>query len=399
MKAVKTIAALIFMSALAIVLVQPVLGAGDDPKERTRGRAETSDDPGDTPPDAGGEDGEEVALVSRYPKRCMRKTRDAPTGLVAARRGSIADVGFPDARPLARIDVSGDVAWSPSGTFLAERGGRVFDQSGNPQGALFFEPREWQWSPVADCALATTERGGLTFSIPDTKRKGIRLLNAPVRDFELSPNGRLLAAVVEGRGLYVADLERGKLTQATEGRASLEGWYSNRSVLFSKSEGQGKLRYATKRGKTRVVRNAFAGGTIVHCGGRVLLVSLATKFNPPLTELKSRRGRITEALLETGPEYHGYSSASCSPDGRFIAASAVVRDEKGPLALLAPDGTVVRELDTGRTANPQWSEDGLIYVKFGKAGRGRLWLISQGSQPVPTAYKVGAPTQYDWHVR
>lgn len=397
MKAVKTIAALIFLSVLGIVLVQPVLGADDDPKTRTRGRAETSDDPDDTSPGGGEEDDEEVALTARYPKRCMRPSDGAPSGLVAARRGSVADVGFPDERPVARVEVSGDVAWSPSGRFLAERGGRVFDQSGNPHGALFFEPLAWQWSPVADCALATTERGSLTFSIPDSKRKGIRLLNAPVRDFELSPNGRLLAAVVEGDGLYVADLRRRSLTQATEGRASLEGWYSNRAVLFSKSEGEGKLRYATKRGKTGVVRDGFAGGALVRCGGRVLLVSPATKFNQPLVEVTSRRGRLREVLMPPGPEYHGYSSAACSPDGQLIAASAVVSGEKGPLALLAADGTIVRELDTGRTANPQWSEDGLIYVKFGKAGRGRLWLTAPGSAPVPTAYKVGAPNQYDWH--
>jgi hypothetical protein len=264
---------------------------------------------------------------------------------------------------------------------------------------LFFEPRAWQWTPVADCALATTERGSLTFSIPDSTRKGIRLLNASVQDFELSPNGRLLAAVIEDGGLYVADLRRRRVTQVTDGRASLEGWYSNRSVLFSKSEGEGKLRYATTRGKTGVVRDAFAGGTVLRCAGRVLLVSAATKFNPPLAELKSQRGRIREVFMEPGPGYHGYSSASCSPDGGLIAASAVVRGEKGPLALLAADGTVQRELDPGRTANPQWSEDGLMYVKFGRGGRGRLWLVRPGSSPLPTAYKVGAPNQYDWHAR
>lgn len=403
MKAVKTIAALIFLSALAIVLIQPVLRAGDDePTGRVKAKDATPQKGsyGDDGPHAGPSTADEVALTARYPKRCLRKAI-AATGLLAARRGSVADIGFPDRAPVARIGVSGDVAWSPSGTFLAERGGRVFDQSGNPQGALFFEPREWQWSPVADCALATTERGSLTFSIPDTRRKGIRLLNAPVRDFELSPNGRRLALVIEDRGLWIADLRRGGVVQATDGRPALVGWFSNRSVLFSKTEGSGKLRFAIGSGKTAVVRGAFAGGTLVRCVGGSLLASAVRESNPALAELVSLGGGIRQDVLEPSPTaYDGYSDAACSPDGQFIAVSAIARGGlKGPLLLLRADGTFVRELVAGRTASPTWSSDGLIFTKFGKAGRGRIWLIELGSLPAPTSYRVGAPTQYDWHVR
>ncbi|HEX2296483.1 MAG TPA: hypothetical protein VHN37_14405 [Actinomycetota bacterium] len=406
MKAVKTIAALIFLSAIAIVLVQPVLGADDEPprdgmvlEESDDGVAEgDGDENGD---DAGEGRGDGVSLTARYPGRCLRKTGAAPSGLLAARRGSTALIGLPGAVPAARVEVSGDVAWSPSGTFLAERGGRVFDQRGNPQGALFFEPREWQWSPVADCALATTEHGNLTFSIPDTRRKGIRLVDAPVEDFELSPNGRRLAMVIDGRGLWIADLRRGRVVQATEGPAAIAGWFSNRSVLYSKSRGAGKLRYATGRGDARVVRGAFAGGAVVRCGGRVLLVAEASEANAPLAELRSRRGRIARELLPGPPgAFDGYSAVTCSPDGGFLAASTIRRGGKGPLVLLSSEGEVSRQLAPGRTANPQWSDEGLVFVRFGSAGRGRLWLVPPGAPaPVPTQYRVGAPTQYDWHVR
>lgn len=391
MKAVKTIAALIFLTALGIVLVQPVLGADDDDAPPVKRKVVSSDEPSKG-------DAERVELTARYPKRCMRKTSKPPSGLVAARRGSVAEIGFPDQRAVARIEVSGDVAWSPSGTFLAERGGRVFDQSGNPQGALFFEPRQWQWSPVADCALATTERGSLTFSIPDTNRKGIRLMSAPVVDFDLSPNGRRLAAVVEDQGLWIADLRRGRVAQATEGPASLVGWFSNRSVLYSKSPGSGKLRFAIGSGKTRIVRGASAGGTLARCTDRRLLVSASPGVAPPLAELVSLGGGMRRDVLATPrPRYSGYSDAACLPDG--IVASTTVRRGKGPLVLLAPDGTYVRELAGGATANPVWSADGLMFVKFGKVGRGRLWLAAPGADPVPTQYRVGAPVQYDWHVR
>jgi hypothetical protein len=68
--------------------------------------------------------------------------------------------------------------------------------------------------------------------------------------------------------------------------------------------------------------------------------------------------------------------------------------------LLGADGRFVRELAPGRTANPQWSDEGLMFVKFGNAGRGQLWTIAPGANaPQRTAYRVGAPTQYDWHVR
>ncbi|MDQ4126303.1 MAG: hypothetical protein M3134_12020 [Actinomycetota bacterium] len=387
MKAVKTIAALCFLTGIAIALVQPVLGAGDDAEPRVKQKVAEPADAAEPEP----EGGETVDLAAPYPKRCLRDER-AFTGLVAGRRGSNAEIGFPDRLPVARVEVAGDVEWSPSGRFLAERGGRVFDQSGNPQGALFFEPREWQWSPVADCALATTGRGWLTFSIADTPRKGIRLLNAPVSDFELSPNGRRLAAVVNRGGLWIADLRRGRIVQVTEGPASIAGWFSNRSVLYSKSKGEGKLRYASGRGKTRIVRGAQAGGTLVRCGGRTLLAGRT----PGLAELTSSRGRIRHTVLTPGGRY---SSGTCSPDGGFIAASTTRGGDKGPLVLLTADGEVTTELAPGRTANPQWTSEGLMYVSFGKGGDGRLWLIPPAAGLTPTAYRVGAPTQYDWHAR
>lgn len=388
MKAVKTIAALCFLTGIAIALVQPVLGAGDETEPPVKRKAVEPTDAGEPEPD----EQETVELTSRYPKRCLRRVQGTASGLVAARRGSIAEIGFPDAAPVARVDVTGDVAWSPSGRFLAERGGRVFDQSGNPQGALFFEPREWEWSPVADCALATTGRGWLTFSIPDTTRKGIRLLGAPVVDFETSPNGRRLAAVVDGRGLWIADLRRGRIVQATEGRASIAGWFSNRAVLYSKTKGEGKLRYANVRGKTRVVRGASAGGTLVRCERRTLVAGR----KPGLAELTSRRGRIRRTVLTRAGRY---SSATCSPDGSFVAASAIRRGGKGPLVLLTDNGEPTTHLAPGRTANPQWTSEGLIYVSFDRGGRGRLWLIRPNAGLTPTAYRVGAPTQYDWHAR
>lgn len=397
MKAVKTIAALIFLTVVAVVLVQPVLGADDDAGHRAGRDGASPSATSEAPPDGSDEAGD-VRITSRYPRRCTRKTTEAPSGLVAARRGSTALVGFPDQDPVARLDVSGDVAWSASGTFLAERGGRVFDQSGNPQGALFFEPRQWQWSPVADCALATTERGNLTFSIPDTKRKGIRLMDSPVTQFELSPNGRRLAVVTDRGGLWIADLRRGRVVQATGGRASLVGWFSNRAVLYSKSKERGKLRYATGDGETRIVRKASAGGSLVRCAGRTFLTGSAARSAQPLVELTSRRGRVGRTVLSRADGYDGYSGVACSPDGTLIAAAAVVRGDKGPLVLLQADGTFVRELVPGRTASPQWSTAGLMFVRF-ENGDGRLWLIGPGSDPFPTGYRVGAPTQYDWHVR
>lgn len=398
MKGVKVIAALCFLTGIAIALVQPVLGADDHdavaPAHKRKEATPTAPaEKDETRPEG------RSKVTARYPKRCLRKTQTTPSGLVAARRGSTAAAGFPGQAPVTRVGVNGDVAWSPSGTFLADRGGRVFDQSGNPQGALFFDAADWQWSPVADCALAVNERGKLTVGIPDTSRTGVPMLNAPVDEFEVSPNGRRLAAVVSGHGLYVVDLKRGRGDQVTQGRASLVGWFSNRSVLYSKSAGSGKLRYVTGSGKAKVVRGGSAEGTFVRCEGRRLFVSGGK--GPALAELTARRGRIEQrSLAAPASPYRGYSGATCSPDGSFVAASTTVRKGKrGPLVLLQRDGSFVRVLDGGRTANPLWSGDGLMYVKFGKAERGRLWLIAPGGGPAPTQYRVGAPTQYDWDVR
>jgi hypothetical protein len=387
LKAVKTIAALIFVTALALVLVQPVLSADDEPSPRGN------------PDEPAAPRTEDVELTARYPERCMREAEPLSNRYVAARRGPIALIGSPRRQPVAFAGVDGDVGWSPSGRFLAERGGMVFDQGGDPRGRLFYRPEQWQWSPVADCALAFTENGTLTYSIAGTERLGIRLLNAPVEELDFSPNGRRLAVVIEGRGLFVADLALGSVVQATDERASLVGWFSNRSVLYSKSEGSGKLRFAIGSGKTAIVRGGRAGGELVRCRDRRLLVALASEATPPLAELVSLGGGMKREVLRGPPaRYDGYSGATCSPDGPFIAASALKGSgAKGPLVLLRSDGTLVRVLAPGRTANPQWSEDGLLFVKFGTAGRGRLWFIAPNAPPAPTDYRVGGPGQYDWH--
>jgi hypothetical protein len=383
-KAVKTIAALIFVTALALVLVQPVLSADDEPSPPAQGGAPPTED---------------VELIARYPERCLRPLAPISNRYVAARRGPIALIGPPGGRPVSFAGVDGDVAWSPSGRYLAEAGGRVYDQAGEPRGRLFYRPVEWGWSPVADCALAVTENGMLTYSIAETRRLGIRLLNAAVVEFAFSPNGRRLAVVIEGRGLFVADLAFGDLVQATAAPPSLAGWFSNRSVLYSKSEGSGKLRFATGSGKTGIVRGGRAGGTFVRCRDGGLLVSLASEATPPLAEIVSRGGGLaTEVLRGPPPRYDGYSDATCSPNGRRVAASALKRSgARGPLLLLRSDGTFVRVLARGRTANPEWADEGLLFVKFGAAGRGRLWFAQPGEQSAPTDYRVGGPGQYDWH--
>jgi hypothetical protein len=403
-KAVKTIAALIFLTALGIVLIQPVLGA-DDGAEPTKRKAAAGAEPSEpADPDDGDEANEEdpadepaFELTARYPRRCVRRVPAASTGLLAARRGSRVTIGLPGGGIETTAAVEGDAAWSPSGRYLAERGGQVYDATGAPVGTLFFRPVRWQWSPVADCALAVTEAGKLTFSIPATDRRGIQLVDAPVADFELSPNGRRVAVVTRDTGLWVAKLRSGKTVHVTGGPASLVGWYSNRSVLYSKSEGSGKLRYATGR-RARVVKGAFATASLARCEGRTLLVALATESDAPLAELVSRDGRIEREVLAAPAGYAGFSGASCSPDGGFVVASAQTGSGgRGPLVLLQSDGTFVRELMRGRTANPTWTSQGVVFVKFGAAGRGRLWFIPpNGAAPVETPHKVGAPNQYDW---
>ena len=405
MKAVKTIAALIFLTALGIVLVQPVLGADDDPGRRKAKNVAHRPEPGDeaTPDDAEPDDEREDdpragLLEAAYPKRCMRTVPRATSGLVAARRGSAVSIGLPEAIPSARTGVDGDVAWSPSGRYLAESGGRAYDPRGTSRGSLFFHPVEWQWSPVADCTLAVTESGNLTFSIPETNKLGIRLVSS-VTDFDLSPNGRRLAYVVRDDGLWIADLERGEARRVTTARVGIAGWFSNRSVLFAK--GTGKLRYASGSGRPRIVKGAFATAAISKCRDRTLLTALASEADAPLAELVSQGGRIRrEVLAGVSPVFDGFSAASCSPDGAFVVASALTGSgERGPLVLMESDGTLVREIIGGRTANPTWTSRGVVFVKFGGADRGRLWFIPPDGAPVPTAYKVGAPNQYDWAAR
>ncbi len=166
------------------------------------------------PPSEGGD------FLATYPRGCLGGAAPPNPGLVAALSGGTVTVAPPGGAPIASFAAPEPIGWSASGQYLAAGNGKLFSPNGVPAGSLFAAGVDrWAWSPTGDCAVGIVN-GALHFGVPGGEQ-GV-LLNANVKDFSFSPDGRLLALVLdEGADepepvLYVGRLASGRLDAQTD---------------------------------------------------------------------------------------------------------------------------------------------------------------------------------------
>lgn len=331
-------------------------------------------------------------FLSSYPAACLRSSGRPIPGLVAALADGTVRVAPPGGAETASFAAKGPIAWSPSGTFLGARGGRVFTASGEERGPLFpGRPRSWAWSPTSDCALAVSE-GALLWGAPGGDPEA--LIGGDVRDFAFSPDGQKLA-LIAGEGdeaaplsLWAADLRASKVrslaTFEASGSGTLFGWSGDGTQVYY---GIGRAR------SVRVWRASVDGSggapealpfkapprprSFRLCGDRPLMVT----GGPPSAGLRFVPG---DGITASGSSD---VAAACPPNGRFVAA---VRAPSGAppaerrVVLLSPKGSLLQNLSSAGHGDdyPLWGPvgTGVTFVRSSPGGGApQVWYIPEGS--------------------
>jgi len=364
-------------------------------------------------------------LVHPYPRGCLRVAPRPTLGKIAAFQGGSVSIVEPGSDRVVKIGARMPIAWSASGRYLATGRGDFYRPSGRGEGSVLNKgSRLWEWSPIADCAVAV-DGSGLWVDGPQLDPR--RILDvAGVEQFSFSADGRRLGFVLresEGRSarsIWIADLGRGSARRIHRYGAQtpvvrLLGWNAAGTRLFyGSAPGESvaadgvALRYTAARGPGR----GRAGATLLpdaayltNCGRRDLVVAGAGR--------ETNSNKRLAYLSPSGPTFITPTSAavmapSCSPDGGYIVAvasgdGADVSERR--LALLRSDGSFERFLAPEGSGDeyPIWGPpgSGLAFVRMRPSGRmADVWFIPEGGSASPTPLVVAVPPEiyghFDW---
>lgn len=424
----KVVAALVFVTVLGWVLLQPVFDAVEidavdgtaenDTGNGTRptGSSETSPSEEPTPEPSPSE--EEVAglpeefrtkpLWDRYPTACFEAAEPGPEPLVAAvDAGGRVRFGTPSGptRPgpeggatLGRVEMihgfnsAGDLyaAGSRKQAFIAPPEGSQGADGESRLGRL----RSVAWSPRGGCGVAVDGKGSLVV-VPDDGAG--QLVRDDVRSAAFSADGRKLAVVLEedeATSLWVASLTGDRMREVYRDRRDagieIEAWAPQGGAIYLVLGEQQGLSFVTLNSPPMSGRVSVDPiDQLRGCGDRVLGIM---------------SGAIVE-VTERGPHFlaaseRDYRYLSCAPNGAFIAA---IGDEG--LVLLDGDGNFLRDLtqDSGYTdVFVDWGEagSGLIFGRVPSDGdpvAAELWHLAEGGSARPTGLTYrGGRRAVDW---
>jgi len=391
-------------------------GTGDMAAAAPEGAvSEAVPSPAEEPLDAPHPD--EVAFSSAYPQQCLSAVARPKPGLVAAVRGGYVGLAPPGGARSARFRAQGPIQFSPSGNFLLTGRGEIIKVDGGRRfNVVEGRSPSWAWSPVADCALALDGSGSLLLGRPavDAPRSLIPSEVGAVHDMVFSRDGQRVAFLAASGAdapplhVWIAHLDDGRAVIARSylsGAVSLLGWANDRRVLVTHAPaalgaGGGHRVQGLRRepladaSVVRYVATVRPHGSFTRCGGRALVeVRGGQASGGNRLAYLPRRGRKAQPL-ETGRS--DYSSPTCSPDDRFIAA--VLRNgpddrETNRLVLLAAGGAFLKDLTAGPPGAemPIWgpTRTGIVFLRRVKSAF-RVHYLGEGSSRVlATDLRVG----------
>ncbi len=410
--------ALVFVGALGIVLIQPVLdavdtapttaasrpakqrGAGDRPSPPAEPSAEPQATPAPTPstaaPAAISGPFRRTELAARLPRVCFASTgRITEPGDVAVGTGRSVTVGAISGQVSTTRRAGSVIGFNASGREIAllERLKKLFLASSDAMGfRARSDIRAWAWSPIGECGFGIDDGGTLFAETAAGDR--VVLVAEGVRTFIVSPDGRRLGLVLEEgptTSVWIADLAAEVMHEVQRDparrRLALEAWSSDgRALYLSSGRGDGFSFVTTGRRPREGGIVAVPVRNLELCGSRLLGIV---------------NGAVAEISLR-GPDYltdtqAGYSAVSCSPEGGFMAAI-----RSGRLVLLNADGSFVRDLATDRGYRDtfvEWGPRGAGVV-FGRtranAKRTEVWYIPEGGTARNTGLTYSARGSIDW---
>lgn len=423
----RTIAALLFVAALGFVLTVPLRdldGARDGELPAVASSLESSPASSVPSPSQGVIPiPATLRFANRYPRQCLEPVQAPNPGLVAAYRAGRVTVATTDGEARASFAATPPISFSPSGNVVAAGPQGLFWRTdgsrvllGDVQHGMVFDKRGlWGWSPISDCGLQTDRDGHLyvTTANPQVVSDGVAvttgapLLKRPVESFAFSPNGRLLALIInfhQRSVLGLADLKTGRVTLLDAG-CCLVGWSpDSRIILRYRWPNSASIAFdgVRLRGIRISGRRSDFDATILPwrrsifaCGEQLLAIEGGYR---DVTDSK----RLAFLEPEQPPDYisppePAYMGASCSPGATFIAAvSTPPIMERGPIRqrliysrrirLLTRTGDVVREV----VDDPGWGDDhpewgphgtGLLFVRLHRGGAPQVWFVPGGGTP------------------
>ncbi|MDP9068934.1 MAG: hypothetical protein M3N53_11415 [Actinomycetota bacterium] len=418
----KAFLALAFVVVIGTVLIQPILqavetapvGAVRERQEADAGDKDASPpepaeepEPEPVPTPLPTEEPDDAAaavsgpfrrqdLVAPYPKSCLARSASRAAGArIVVGTGPRLTVGSVAGRAVTTGRAGTAIGFDARGRNVAALA-RLKTLVVGPADLTQLRPRNqvraWAWSPVGGCGFALGSDGSLV--VETSRGETATLVDEGVRDVLVSPDGARLGIVVEeGRttSVWVADLRAlfMREIQRTVGHRglSLRAWSPNGRILYlSLARGSGLSFVSTAEPPQEGGIVAAPVTNLELCGKRLLGI-----VNGSVAAI-GLRGR--DYLTETDA---GYSAASCSPDGGFIAAVRA-----GRLVLLNGNGTLVRELvtDTGyRDVFVDWGPRGAGLI-FGRKRSGakstEVWHIAEGGTARNTGLVYRGAGSVDW---
>jgi hypothetical protein len=345
---------------------------------------------------------------------------EAPLGAVAwvsAGQLLLLDLDSCEERILVPADALPPVRFSHDGRWVAFGAGRVVPATGGEVQDPLGTVDGWQWSPAEDLLAGVTAHGGVILGGPDAARTELLSDGSGVERLAFSPDGRRLAVDADGDRVRVVDVADGGTTTVYQVPPGIE---APPSVAGWSPDGGWVLFWSRFPDRAGVPLNAapIEGGTWTNVFDPVLPYrDLLTSCGKHLvvsggaTEVPHQGNQL---LLTRAPEWRfenlsedfsrSWILPSCSPDGRWIAATAT------PNLLELPPGAGVRSLwilstdgkQRARLAStedrafelPRWSADGrfILVVRRGiqPDSPGVLLLLSV-DPAAGTMQKVAGP--------
>ena len=340
-------------------------------------------------------------------------------------------------RVLVPTGVRPPVRFSPSGAWIAfgqasvvsAAGGAVTTPLGGPAAS-------WEWSPTDD-VLAGTANDGLVLGGPHGPARRLYPDGSGVREVRFSPDGRTVAAAVGDRTIAVASAAYAARHTAYQlppggiGQLDVVGWSpDDRWVLFWRNaehsaslaaDGLPLEAVPASGGMPVTVTDSMLlyPDFLTRCGGTLIAAVGGDRYvtaNKGLTALEPPGWQPLDVSADPSRSWFW---PACSPDGRWVAATATRNAEERRFGtadrtiwLLAADGSprhllVGKEGDGVADEAPRWSADGrwLLFVERerrpGAAGTLELAQVDGTGATVlgPVATlpgEVGYYGHYDW---
>jgi hypothetical protein len=295
------------------------------------------------------------------------------------------------------------VRFSPDGRWLAFGDGRVVASTGGsvlqPFGSAV---KSWAWSPTADDLAGVTDAGGVLIAGLQGAQNPLLPDGSGVGHLAFSPDGRSLAVDRAKRGIQVLEVATGKARTVfpqpdPASVPEVAGWSPDGHwVLYWRgpvSKDGGPLDAVPSTGGPWV--NVFEPvlpyrDFVSPCGSEIAL-SAGPGVDVTLGKQIVFNGPPNWAFRGLTDDFsRSWFWPSCSPDGRWVAATDSFNQPEPPnhtipraLWLLASDGSSRRILVPGfhgAPEYPRWSSDGTVILVVRRMGNkwsspGNLLLV------------------------